>query len=145
MLVREQAVFLRRCSLHDRRTNGSSLSAFGGALLRELATCANLLRSDTPTRPIKNQSFTEKVGKNSVYQAWIVITADGRIHRGLQLDHKSGGAIALITEDGDNAYFKADEIEEYEASPSSLMPSGLSETMSVNEFQDLIGFLESQK
>ncbi len=85
------------------------------------------------------------MGKNSVYQAWIVITADGRIHRGLQLDHKSGGAIALITEDGDNAYFKADEIEEYEASPSSLMPSGLSETMSVNEFQDLIGFLESQK
>lgn len=74
-----------------------------------------------------------------------MITADGRIHCGLQLDHKSGGAIALITEDGDNAYFKADEIEEYEASPSSLMPSGLSETMSVNEFQDLLGFLESLK
>lgn len=79
------------------------------------------------------------------FQAWIVVTTDGRIHRGLQLDHKSGGAIALITEAGENVYFKADEIEAYEASPSSLMPVGLSETMSVNEFQDLVAFLESMK
>ena len=46
---------------------------------------------------------------------------------------------------GNNAFFKADEIEAYHASPSSLMPSGLSETMSVNEFRDLVAFLNSLK
>jgi putative heme-binding domain-containing protein len=77
------------------------------------------------------------------YQAWAVVTTDGRIHRGLQLDHKSGGAIALTSEDGKNVYFKADEIDRYDVLQSSLMSSGLSEMMSVGELKDLIAFLES--
>lgn len=77
------------------------------------------------------------------YQAWIVITTDGRIHRGLQLDHKAKGAIVLTGEDGKNRYFKGDEIDQYDVSQSSLMPAGLAETMSVGEFQDLIAFLVS--
>jgi len=79
------------------------------------------------------------------YQAWIVMTSDGQIHRGLQLDHKAGGAIVLTLETGENYRFAADEIEEYAASPSSLMPDGLEKTMSVSEFQDLVTFLESLK
>jgi len=79
------------------------------------------------------------------YQAWLVVTVDGRIHRGLQLDHRLHGAIVLTTEDGEQRRFEGDEIDEYVASPSSLMPSGLSEMMSVSEFKDLIAFLESLK
>ncbi|TWT58206.1 hypothetical protein KOR42_15770 [Thalassoglobus neptunius] len=79
------------------------------------------------------------------YQAWMVATTDGKIHRGLQLDHKSGGAIAMISESGDNLYFKSHEIEDYAASPKSLMPDGLVQSMTVGEFQDLVAFLENLK
>ena len=34
------------------------------------------------------------------YQAWMVLTDDGTMHRGLQLDHKSKGAISLTLESG---------------------------------------------
>jgi putative membrane-bound dehydrogenase-like protein len=77
------------------------------------------------------------------YQAWVVVTTDGLVHRGLQLDHKAGGAIDLIAESGEPVHFNADEIEDYGASPTSLMPSGLSETMTPGEFKDLVAFLES--
>lgn len=80
-----------------------------------------------------------------LYQAWIVATSDGRTTRGLQFDHKAGGAIALINESGRSEYFKAKEIEEYAALPSSLMPSGLSDMMAVSEFRDLVAFLVSLK
>ena len=77
------------------------------------------------------------------FQAWMVGTVDGRMHRGLQLDHKSGGAIELITENGEKRRFEADEIEKYAALPVSLMPSGLAGTMTVSEFRDLVAFLQS--
>ena len=79
------------------------------------------------------------------YQAWLVATTDGKVHRGLQLDHKSGGDIVLTLESGENRKFAANEIEDYIASPKSLMPDGLVETMSVGEFRDLIAFLASLK
>ena len=78
------------------------------------------------------------------YQAWIVVTTDGQSHRGLQLDHKAGGAIELITETGTKRRFTADEIETYEASTTSLMPDGLEQTLTNNEFRDLIAYLCSR-
>jgi putative membrane-bound dehydrogenase-like protein len=75
------------------------------------------------------------------YQAWLVVTDDGQIHRGLQLDHKAGGAIVLTSEDGESLRFEAEEIADYQASPNSLMPNGLEETMSAWELRDLIEFL----
>ena len=75
------------------------------------------------------------------YQAWLVITDGGKIFRGLQLDHKSGGAIMMTLADGTNRRFEADEIDDYQASPSSLMPADLQNTMTVSEFQDLIAYL----
>lgn len=75
------------------------------------------------------------------YQAWIVITVDGQIFRGLQLDHKAGGAIVMTLADGKKKRFEADDIDDYQASPSSLMPSGLQETMTVSEFRDLIAYI----
>ncbi|WP_158230939.1 c-type cytochrome [Rhodopirellula bahusiensis] len=77
------------------------------------------------------------------YQAWMVVTVDGKVHRGLQLDHKSGGKINLTLETGETRTFAADEIEDYVASPNSLMPNGLADTMTVAEFRDLIMYLAS--
>ncbi|WP_167547046.1 PVC-type heme-binding CxxCH protein [Stieleria maiorica] len=75
------------------------------------------------------------------YQAWMVLADDGVVHRGLQLDHKAGGAIVLTTENGDNRYFKGEEVEAYQALPTSLMPDGLEQLMSVDELRDLIAYL----
>ncbi len=77
------------------------------------------------------------------YQAWNIYTTDGKVHPGLQIDHQSGGAMLLYTLDHVNRRFEADEISNYEASPYSLMPPGLENTMTVSEFNDLVAYLSS--
>ena len=79
------------------------------------------------------------------FQAWIVTTADGQAFRGLQLDHKAGGAIEMILDDGSKRRFESRDIESYHASPSSLMPEGLEQVFHPDEFRDLIAFLVSQR
>ena len=79
------------------------------------------------------------------YQAWIVETRDGEEHQGLQLDHKSKGAIELFTLLGQTERFEASEIERYYAAPRSLMPDGLEAALSTSEMRDLVAFLESRK
>ncbi|MEM8734739.1 MAG: hypothetical protein AAGG44_10980, partial [Planctomycetota bacterium] len=61
--------------------------------------------------------------------------------RGLQLDHKSGGAIVLTLDDGSNRRFEGDEVLDYKALPNSLMPDSLQETMTATEFVDLVAYL----
>lgn len=78
------------------------------------------------------------------YQAWVVVTTDGKTHRGLQLDHKARGAIELITENGTKRRFEADEIETYRASPTSLMPDGLEQMLTIDELLDLVAFLAAK-
>lgn len=78
------------------------------------------------------------------YQAWVVITVDGQIFRGLQLDHKAGGAIIMTLADGKTRKFEADDIKDYQASPSSLMPNGLQDTMTASEFRDLVAYLMAE-
>ena len=79
------------------------------------------------------------------YQAWIVHTNDGNAHMGLQLDHKAAGAIELFTTDQKTTRFEADEIASYEVSPTSLMPPGLENHMTIGDFRNLVAFLESLK
>ena len=77
------------------------------------------------------------------YQAWSVTSTDGRTFRGLQLDHKRNGAIELIDDSGNKLRFEGEDVDDYEATPGSLMPDGLESTMSVNEFRDLVAYLMS--
>ncbi len=78
------------------------------------------------------------------FQAWTIKTKDGQSHQGVQIDHKSKGDILLYTTDArENELFKAEDILDYGASPYSLMPPGLENTMTVSEFRDLIAYLAS--
>lgn len=77
------------------------------------------------------------------YQAWQVLMTDGRVHSGLQLDHKSHGDIELLTTDAKVVHFRADEIEEYRAAKTSIMPTGLEQSMAISELRDLVAFLAS--
>jgi putative membrane-bound dehydrogenase-like protein len=79
------------------------------------------------------------------FQGWTIETTDGESHSGLQLHHKSGGAIDLITMDGRTVRFPGNRIESYGAMTLSLMPEGLEHGLSVHEFRDLIAFLEALK
>ena len=79
------------------------------------------------------------------FQAWVIETSDGEEHRGLQLDHKSNGAIELFTLMGITERFEGNEIERYYAAPRSLMPDGLEAGLSTSEMRDLVAFLESRK
>ncbi|MDA7680447.1 c-type cytochrome [bacterium] len=79
------------------------------------------------------------------FQAWVIETKDGEEHRGLQLDHKSKGAIELFTLLGKTERFEGTEIERYYAAPQSLMPDGLESGLSTSEMRDLVAYLESRK
>lgn len=76
------------------------------------------------------------------YQAWEILTKDGKTHQGVQIDHQSKGDIDLFTIDArENIRFTAEEIIDYRAAPHSLMPAGLENLMTVSEFRDLIAYL----
>ncbi|MDA0346354.1 MAG: c-type cytochrome [Verrucomicrobia bacterium] len=79
------------------------------------------------------------------YQAWNIYTTDGKIHSGIQIDHQNHGAMLLYTTENINRRFEAKEVKNYEASPYSLMPQGLENTMTVSEFKDLVAYLSSLK
>ena len=49
----------------------------------------------------------------------------------------------LYTLENENRRFEADEVKDYEASPYSLMPQGLENTMTVSELRDLVAYLSS--
>ena len=75
------------------------------------------------------------------YQAWRVDLIDGTAHIGLQLDHKSGGAIELLTLDRTTRRFEAASIRGYAAMPASLMPPGLESALTKSAFRDLVAYL----
>jgi putative heme-binding domain-containing protein len=77
------------------------------------------------------------------WQAWFIKTRDGDTHLGLQLDLKDEGAIELFTLDGKTAHFKGKDVAGYGALKQSIMPEGLEAGMSVEDFRDLVAYLES--
>ncbi|QDV61295.1 PVC-type heme-binding CxxCH protein [Crateriforma conspicua] len=79
------------------------------------------------------------------YQAWTILTADGQVVTGLQIDQKAGGAIEIMSTDGVMRRIEGDDVEDYQASRRSVMPSGLEQNLTATEFRDLIAFLASRK
>jgi putative membrane-bound dehydrogenase-like protein len=75
------------------------------------------------------------------HQAWRIITMDGLVISGLQIDHKANGAIEIISEEGKKLRFEADEIDDYVPSRESIMPSGLEATMTALEMRDLVAYI----
>lgn len=120
-------------------TSCHTVDGLGGALGPALTNVAQSLSREQIIRAIlrPSEEFPPQ------YQAWQIITTDGRTHVGLQLDHKYGGDIELHLTDGIVRHFDADEIDDYFASTSSIMPDGLEATLTVSELRDLVAFLTS--
>jgi putative heme-binding domain-containing protein len=53
--------------------------------------------------------------------------------------------IEMMLTDGKVQHFRAEEIEDYQASPNSIMPNGLEHNLTLSDLRNLVAFLESQK
>ncbi len=131
----------RRVFLSGRATctQCHALDGRGGALGPNLGGIGSSRNRDQIVRAIlePSEDFAPQ------YQAWLIATDDGLVHTGLQIDHKARGAIEMLTTEGRVVRFKAEQIEAYRASPQSIMPEGLEANLSVEEFRDLVAYLES--
>jgi len=75
------------------------------------------------------------------YQMSIVVTADGRIINGI-IGRQAGGVVQVQTAN-EKLILDEDDIEETTLSPSSMMPDGLLEKLSIEEFRNLVRYLAS--
>ncbi|MCR9293725.1 MAG: PQQ-dependent sugar dehydrogenase [bacterium] len=76
------------------------------------------------------------------YRTSSVLTSDGRVLAGI-LKEQADGKLLLQDAEAKTYEFHPDEIEQVSQQPVSLMPSGLAETLSTQEFADLIAYLET--
>jgi|GEM_PF-499607 len=76
------------------------------------------------------------------YQGWFVKLKDGTVETGRQID-QARQSIQLIKLDGREHDYPVDSIETWGAMERSLMPEGLAHSMAIEEFRDLIAYLES--
>lgn len=78
------------------------------------------------------------------YDTGVVMTADGTVVTGV-LKLESPEAVELMTADGKNVRIADDEIEDFKRSPLSSMPNGIQEGMTLQDFADIVAYLESLK
>ena len=76
------------------------------------------------------------------YRTSILVTRDGRTHTGV-IRQSSGDRVTLATENGNERVIPAAEIEVQSETAVSLMPEGLTEALSPDQFTDLVAYLES--
>ncbi len=126
-------VFMRKtcinCHAHDGRgaRTGPELSALTGQM-----TSRRVIESIlAPSREI-----------GPLYVPWRILTVDGNVLTGLKL-HSSGVGTAIRFQGADGNIFdvRLEDIEQQEPVDQSIMPAGLEQAMSLQEFRDLIAFL----
>ncbi|WP_337176392.1 HEAT repeat domain-containing protein [Paludisphaera sp.] len=76
------------------------------------------------------------------YKPLLVATDDGRVVGGMPIVN-DGPTLVLLLSDGSKVSIPKDEIAEEQASPTSVMPEGLLDTLSYQEIADLIALFES--
>ena len=80
----------------------------------------------------------------SGYQVTVVITDDGRTHQGI-IKRETPDAIELVDAEGKTITLAVDAISERETANVSMMPNGLKDGLSLEDFADVVGYLESLK
>jgi putative membrane-bound dehydrogenase-like protein len=78
------------------------------------------------------------------YQQWTVETGDGESYSGL-IRSETAGQLTLIGGDGKPVTLDKGQVTRRTASALSLMPEGLQNAMSLDEFADLVAYLESRR
>ncbi len=78
------------------------------------------------------------------YRSVKILTVDGRTFNGL-VEREEFGTVELVTGADQRVRLAIAEIEERQASDVSIMPSGITETLSHQQIADLISFLQSRQ
>ena len=118
-----------RCHTIDGRGGkvGPDLSKIGATFTREKLVDSIL----DPSKEVSPQ-FTN----------WKMVHVDGRVFTGM-LVHENEGKTILGDSDGKTIELKTAEIEERQPVKSSVMPDKLVDRMTVQEWRDLLAFLQS--
>lgn len=108
---------------------GPDLSRIGGTFTREKFIDSIL----EPSKEISPQ-FTN----------WSMVSTDGKVYTGM-IVHENEGTTVLGQADGTLVTLKTADVEERTPQTTSVMPEKLEERMTVQEFRDLLAFLEALK
>jgi len=76
------------------------------------------------------------------FESFAVVTSVGKVHTGLILT-ETNDAIQLRTTEQKELVIRRDDIEEFQPSPTSIMPTGLDRIVSLEDLRDLIAYLLS--
>jgi putative heme-binding domain-containing protein len=76
------------------------------------------------------------------YQPWVLVTDDGKTHTGLRMpEGGDDGTEEYIDSAGNHFRLPSNTIESRAAATTSIMPSGLETTLSIDDLRDLVTFL----
>jgi putative membrane-bound dehydrogenase-like protein len=79
------------------------------------------------------------------FQGYEIETKSGETFTGLQAKPKPDGEVSMLGFDGRKIAVEAKDIASFRMLKTSLMPDGLVEVMSVEDFRDLLAYLEGLK
>lgn len=77
------------------------------------------------------------------FLTWVITTKSGKVHTGMIVSENNVGDIELGDQQGQILRLQRQEIEERAPSPISVMPQGLHQRMTRQEFADLLAYLET--
>ena len=123
---------LRQCHRIDGRGGviGPDLSVIGRSQGRDKLIESIL----TPSKEIA-PAFT----------TWVITTRDGKVRTGVIVEEGPHSTLTLGEADGKQTVIKRLDVEDRQASPTSLMPDNLHQLMTPGEFRDLLAFLAGRK
>jgi len=79
------------------------------------------------------------------FTTWTIVTRSGRSHSGLIVAEDRAGKVRLGTAEGELIELAADEIEERLPQKISIMPDKLVDRLTVDEFRNVLAFLQTLK
>ena len=79
------------------------------------------------------------------FSSWTIVTTNGKTLVGMLVKEEATGEQTYADQKGELFRFKVGEVESRQAQALSIMPDGLPQLMTVQEFRDLVAFLQSQQ
>jgi len=79
------------------------------------------------------------------FVAWNVARTDGTVFTGILLEQSPEGTLFFGGPEGKLITIKASDVAERKPTATSIMPDNLAQTMTIQEFRDLLGFLGRQR
>ncbi|TWT74414.1 PVC-type heme-binding CxxCH protein [Allorhodopirellula solitaria] len=129
-------VFMRKTCIHCHAHNGR-----GARTGPDLSTLSGQITS----RRVIESILTPSREIGPLYVPWRILTVDGQVLTGLKLHAPGvGNALRFQGADGNTFDVRLEDIEEQKPIDQSIMPAGLEQAMSVQEFQDLVAFLTEE-